>query len=123
MVDAWLPISTAAAATAFRSTTSNSTPSPCVGDGVEFEVVDLKADPIAVRGRRQLPEQVLHSGDDLRRGADRVALELGVVEVLERVAAQERQRRHAVLDVVDDERRQPVERFELARLSDLLREL
>src|SRR5437773_4092928 len=31
MVDAWLPISTAAAATAFRSTTSNSTPSPCVG--------------------------------------------------------------------------------------------
>src|SRR5258708_4315907 len=28
---------------AFRSTTSNSTPSPTHGDGVEFEVVDLKA--------------------------------------------------------------------------------
>src|SRR5215470_5104406 len=71
-----------------------------------------EVDTVAVRGRRQLAEQVLHPGDDLRYGPDRIALELGVVEVLERIAAQQRERRHAVLDVVDHERRQSMERFE-----------
>src|SRR5262249_41545243 len=71
----------------------------------------------------QAAEQGLHARHGLGDGGERVALELAVVDLLERTLAQGRERGDRALEVVDDGRRQSVEGLELARAGAALRHL
>ena len=65
-------------------------------------------------GRGREPrEEGFHTVDRARQRLDGVSLELAIVEVLQGVLAEHRERRDRVLEIVNDERRQAMKRLEL----------
>jgi hypothetical protein len=65
----------------------------------------------------QLQHQVIHPSDDVLHGGQHVALEFRIVPVALRIAEHQRELRHQVLEVVNDEGRHPIECIEFARLQ------
>jgi hypothetical protein len=64
-----------------------------------------------------MQHQAVHAPHDVLDGREHIRLELGIVAVTLRILEHQRQLRNQVLEVVDDERRHPVERVELPRLE------